>query len=168
VARRDLPGAVRHFVGRERDLAALTEHLTPGATVQPASAISVIAETAGVGKTALARQWAQQMDHCFPDGQLYVNMRGYDPGQPMTAGDALARLLRGLGVKDQDIPAETEERSARYRNLMSGRKIFLLVNNVGDVSQVRPLLPAVPGCATVVTGRDFDGRPGRQGLRPPD
>jgi DNA-binding SARP family transcriptional activator/tetratricopeptide (TPR) repeat protein len=153
-AGRDLPGAVRHFVGREQDLAALTEHITPGVRSQPALVISVIAGTAGVGKTALALQWAQQSDHCFPDGQLYINMRGYDPGEPVTAGDALARLLRSLGVADQDIPAETDDRSARFRSLMSGRKILLLLDNVSDVSQVRPLLPAAPGCATLVTSRD--------------
>ena len=83
--------------------------------------ISAIGGTAGVGKTALAVHWAHQVAGRFPDGQLYVNLRGYDPDQPMPAADALAGFLRALGVPGQDIPPEEDERAARYRSLLAGQ-----------------------------------------------
>ena len=107
VTPRELPAPVSHFAGRADELAALTGLLgqageqTPGTIV-----ISAIGGTAGVGKTALAVQWAHHVADRFPDGQLYVNLRGYDPDQPMPAADALAGFLRALGVPGQDIPAE--------------------------------------------------------------
>jgi tetratricopeptide (TPR) repeat protein len=116
--------------------------------------ISAIGGTAGVGKTALAVHWAHQVAGRFPDGQLYVNLRGYDPGQPMPAADALARFLRCLGVPGQDIPAEEDERAARYRSLLAGRRMLVVLDNAGEVKQVRPLLPGTPGCVVVVTSRD--------------
>jgi AAA ATPase domain len=121
---RELPGLVRHFVGREGELAALSAlaDQVPGRAPGPV-VISAIGGTAGVGKTALALQWAHQMARRFPDGQLYVNLRGYGPGEPMTAGEALTGFLRALGVPGPDIPARTEQRAARYRSLLSGRRL---------------------------------------------
>ena len=116
--------------------------------------ISAIGGTAGVGKTALAVQWAHQAADRFPDGQLYVNLRGYDPDQPMPAADALAGFLRALGVGGQDIPPEEDERAARYRSLLAGRRVLIVLDNAGSVEQVRPLLPGSPACAVVVTSRD--------------
>ncbi len=107
-----------------------------------------------MGKTALAVQWAHQVADRFPDGQLHVNLRGYDPGQPMSAADALAGFLRSLGVAEQDIPAEAGERAARYRSLLAGRRMLIMIDNAGDVEQVRPLLPGSPSCVAVVTSRD--------------
>jgi DNA-binding SARP family transcriptional activator/tetratricopeptide (TPR) repeat protein/DNA-binding XRE family transcriptional regulator len=147
-----LPCAVAHFVGRAAELAALTTALN-----QPAGrtiVISAIAGTAGVGKTALAIQWARQVSQRFPDGQLYVNLRGYDPGQPMTAADALARFLRSLGVPGQDIPPEEDECAARYRSLLDGKRMLVVLDNAGSADQVRPLLPGTPTCTVVVTSRD--------------
>ena len=98
--------------------------------------------------------WAHQVRDRFPDGQLYVNMRGYDPGQPMPAADALAGFLRALGVPGQDIPPGEDERSARYRSLLAGKRMLVLLDNAGSAEQVRPLLPGTPSCAVVVTSRD--------------
>jgi DNA-binding SARP family transcriptional activator/uncharacterized protein HemY len=152
LAPRQLPGGVRHFTGRAAELQRLSELLDEargGAVV-----ISAIAGTAGVGKTALAVHWARQVADRFPDGQLYVNLRGYDPGQPMRPTDALAGFLRALGVPGQDIPLELEERAARYRSLLAGRRMLVLLDNAGEVEQVRPLLPGAPDCVAVVTSRD--------------
>ena len=118
---RELPAGPRHFAGRTRELAALTGLLNrPGAQAPGTVVISAIGGTAGVGKTALAMRWAHRIADRFPDGQLYVNLRGYDPDQPMPATDALAGFLRALGVPGPDIPADEDERAARYRSLLAG------------------------------------------------
>ncbi len=149
---RQLPATVRHFTGRIAELAVLTSMLDRGAELTVV--ILAIAGTAGVGKTALALRWAHQVTDRFPDGQLYVNLRGFDPGQPVAAPDALARFLRALGVAGQDIPADTEERSAMYRGRLAGRRVLVLLDNAGSAEQVRPLLPGTPGCAVLVTSRN--------------
>jgi tetratricopeptide (TPR) repeat protein/transcriptional regulator with XRE-family HTH domain len=155
VVPRELPGQPRHFVGREDELAALSALADQVADPAPGPmVISAIGGTAGVGKTALALQWAHQMAGRFPDGQLYVNLRGYGPGEPMTAGEALTGFLRALGVPGPDIPAQTEQRAARYRGLLSGRRVLILLDNACEAGQVRPLLPAAAGCVTLVTSRD--------------
>jgi hypothetical protein len=118
------------------------------------AAISAISGTAGVGKTALALDWAHRLSARFPDGQLYVNLRGYDPEQPMSAADVLAGFLRGLGVNDQEVPASTDERAAQYRSLVAGRRMLVLLDNAGSAEQVRPLLPGTPASMAVVTSRD--------------
>src|SRR5581483_9576254 len=164
VVPRELPGPVRQFVGRAAELADLTgglEQAGPRTLV-----VSAIAGMAGVGKTALAVQWAHQAADRFPDGQLHVNLRGYDPGPPVAAADALAGFLRSLGVAEQDIPAETEERAARYRSLLAGRRMLIMIDNAADAEQVRPLLPGSPSCVVVVTSRDaLAGLVARDGAR---
>ena len=152
---RQLPTAVAGFVGRAAELEALTRMLDDASAGGPSAVvISAIGGMAGVGKTALAVQWAHTAAARFRDGQLYVNLRGYDPDRPMPAIDALAGFLRALGVSPQDIPAEEDERAARYRSLLADRKLLVVLDNVGSVEQVRPLLPGSPGCAVVVTSRD--------------
>ena len=151
---RQLPGPVRQFVGRDSEIAALTGLLDAAGSGPAALVISAIGGTAGVGKTALAIHWAHQVAGQFPDGQLYVNLRGYDPDEPVAASDALAGFLRALGVPGQDIPAETSERAARFRSLLAGRRMLVLLDNAGQAEQARPLLPGSPGCLTVVTSRD--------------
>jgi tetratricopeptide (TPR) repeat protein/DNA-binding XRE family transcriptional regulator len=150
---RQLPAAVRHFTGRATELDALTGMLSqgggPGTVV-----ISALAGTAGVGKTALAVQWAHHVAGRFPDGQLYVNMRGYDPHQPVSPADALAGFLQTLGVPAHGIPDGLDERSRLYRSRLAGRRMLVLVDNARDGEQVRPLLPGDPGCVAVVTSRD--------------
>jgi DNA-binding SARP family transcriptional activator/tetratricopeptide (TPR) repeat protein len=160
---RQLPPPVTSFTGRGNELAALADMLT---VAGPATVITAIGGTAGVGKTALAVHWAHQVAASFPDGQLYVNLRGYDPGQPMSAADALARFLRALGVPGPDVPAEEDERAATYRSLLAGRRLLVLLDNAGTADQVRPLLPGSPGCVALVTSRDsLAGLIARDGAR---
>jgi DNA-binding SARP family transcriptional activator/tetratricopeptide (TPR) repeat protein len=150
---RQLPGAVVHFVGRDRELDRLSALLAEPRDAAGPVVISAIGGTAGVGKTALAVHWAHQAAGRFPDGQLYVNLRGYDPGPPIAPGDALAGFLRALGLPGQEIPAEVDERAAKYRSMLAGRRVLVVLDNARDSEQVRPLLPGTPACVTVVTSR---------------
>jgi hypothetical protein len=150
---RQLPGTVRHFTGRTAELDAL-DALLAEASGGRGAAISVISGTAGVGKTALAVRWADQVAAQFPDGQLYVNLRGYDPGRPVSAAAALAGFLRALGVPGPAVPAGLAERAAAYRSLLAGRRLLVLLDNAASPAQVRPLLPGSPSCVVVVTSRD--------------
>jgi DNA-binding SARP family transcriptional activator/tetratricopeptide (TPR) repeat protein len=151
---RQLPGAVSHFAGREHELAELTGMLDQVKQSPGAVAITVIAGAPGVGKTALAVRWSHQAARRFPEGQLYVNLRGYDLGQPMAPSDALAGWLSALGVRGEDIPAGADERATRYRSLLAGRRMLVVLDNACSVEQVRPLLPGTETCMTVVTSRD--------------
>jgi tetratricopeptide (TPR) repeat protein/transcriptional regulator with XRE-family HTH domain len=154
VVPRQLPAAVRHFTGRAAELDALTGMLSQDGGLGTL-VISALAGTAGVGKTALAVQWAHQVAERFPDGQLYVNLRGYDPHQPVSPADALAGFLQTLGVPGQGIPDGEDERTRLYRSRLAGRRMLVLVDNARDGAQVRPLLPGDPGCVAVVTSRDM-------------
>jgi DNA-binding SARP family transcriptional activator/Tfp pilus assembly protein PilF len=156
VAPAQLPADVPAFTGRTGELARLDALCDEAATARPATAvvISAVCGTAGVGKTALALHWAHRVRDRYPDGQLYVNLRGYDPDQPMSAADALAVLLDALGVAAQDVPLDTDARAARYRTELAGRRILVVLDNAATVEQVRPLLPGTASCATVVTSRD--------------
>ncbi|WP_238545367.1 MULTISPECIES: ATP-binding protein [Streptomyces] len=116
-------------------------------------AICVIAGTAGAGKTSLALRWAHQVKADFPDGQLYVNLRGYDPGEPVTAQEALHRFLTGLGVEPGAVPTDTEAAAALFRSLSADRRMLIVLDNAATVAQVRPLLPGHAGCLVVVTSR---------------
>jgi DNA-binding SARP family transcriptional activator len=150
---RQLPADVRCFTGRDAELDALWGMLSDTSAAGPV-VISVIAGTAGVGKTALAVHWAHQVSARFPDGQLYANLRGYDPARPVAATDALAGFLRALGVGGQDIPAGQDERAARYRSILADTRMLVILDNAASEEHVRPLLPGTPACAAVVTSRD--------------
>jgi tetratricopeptide (TPR) repeat protein len=157
VAPRQLPGPVRQFTGRHDELAALTGLLDQAAT-EPMALITAIGGMAGVGKTALAVHWAHRVARQFSDGQLYVDLRGYDPSaSPIPASDALAGFLRALGVAGQDIPDDVDERAAAYRSLLAGRRLLVVLDNARRAEQVRPLLPGSPACVTLVTSRDALG-----------
>jgi DNA-binding SARP family transcriptional activator/Tfp pilus assembly protein PilF len=161
-----LPPLVRNFTGRAEELATLTRLLGQAATAGGTLVISAVSGTAGVGKTALAVQLAHHVADRFPDGQLYLNLRGYDPGQPMDASEALAGLMRALGVAGREIPADAEERAAQYRSLLADRRMLILLDNAQSPQQVRPLLPGTPGCAVLVTSRDeLAGLVARDGAR---
>ena len=156
---RELPAGVDGFTGREAELAELDWMLPVAAGGGPDQlagpvVISAVAGTAGVGKTALAVRWAHRVAGQFPDGQLYVNLRGYDPGQAMTPGEALAAFLRAMGVADQDIPLEETERAARYRSLLAGRRMLVVLDNAATEQQVRPMLPGTGTAMVLVTSRD--------------
>jgi tetratricopeptide (TPR) repeat protein len=152
---RELPPDIAAFTGRSEELAELDQLLVADSKHGVhAVVISAVSGTAGVGKTALAVRWAHSAQGRFPDGQLYIDLCGYGPGRPMTASDALARFLRSLGTPGQDIPADVAERTARYRSLMAGRRMLVILDNARDAEVIRPLLPGSPGCAVVVTSRD--------------
>jgi DNA-binding SARP family transcriptional activator/tetratricopeptide (TPR) repeat protein len=151
-----LPLDVHGFTGRTEQLDAL-DAVALDADQPSAVIISAISGTAGVGKTALAVHWAHRVRGRFPDGQLYINLRGYDPGREVTAGEALNRFLTALGVPARDIPSELDDRAARYRTETDGRRLLIVLDNASSVEQVRPLLPGSPTCAVVVTSRDSLG-----------
>jgi len=152
---RQLPASVRHFVGRAAELKSLSELLPQQAEAVGAMVIAAIGGAPGIGKTALAMHWAQQ--HCdrFPDGQLYVNLRGFDPaGTPLLPADVVRRFLAALGVPAQRIPADLDEQAALYRSKLAGRRVLIVLDNARDAEQVRPLLPGTPGCMVLVTSRN--------------
>ena len=142
------------FTGREEELARLEKVLGVSSARPTAVVVSAVSGTAGVGKTALAVHWAHRARDRFPDGQLYVNLRGYDPDRPLTAPDALVRFLTALGVSEQDIPPEPDDRAARYRTEVADRRMLIVLDNAATVEQVRPLLPGTGSCAVLVTSRD--------------
>jgi tetratricopeptide (TPR) repeat protein len=159
-----LPPELAGFVGRTPELDWL-HALLPAAGVGPQAAgalppavpvspIALITGTAGVGKTALAIRFARQAGPLFPDGQLYVNLRGFDPaGAPMPPGTALQWFFDALGVPAQQVPADLDARSALLRTRLAGRRMLLLLDNAHDADQVRPLLPGSGGCMVLVTSR---------------
>jgi tetratricopeptide (TPR) repeat protein len=152
-----LPLDVAGFTGRADGLRRLDELLLPDVANDRTTRgveIAAIRGTAGVGKTALAVHWAHRVAHDFPDGQLYVNLRGYDPDQPMRPTDALARFLVALGVPEREIPPDGDERAARFRSELAGRRMLIVLDNAGNVAQVRPLLPGSGSSTVVVTSRD--------------
>ena len=169
-----LPADVYAFTGRAAELAELdgligadrTEIVSDARDRLRAVAIAAVSGTAGVGKTALAVRWAHTVAPRFPGGQLYVDLRGYDAEEPMSAADALAGFLGALGVEGHLIPPGTDERAALYRTLVVDRRMLLVLDNASSVEQVRPLLPGTPSCVVVVTSRDsLAGLVARDGAR---
>ncbi|HUQ57880.1 AfsR/SARP family transcriptional regulator [Lentzea sp.] len=152
VVPRQLPPDLALFTGREDDLARL-DRLLPSGTAGRAVVISAIAGSAGVGKTALAVHWAHRVRERFPDGQLAVNLRGYDREAPLSPHDALGQLLRALGRSPQEIPPETDQRIGVYRSLLADRRVLVLLDNARTADQVRPLLPAGGRSVVVITSR---------------
>ncbi len=149
-----LPADVRAFTGRTGELAALDRLLEPPDGDDPPLTVALLCGTAGVGKSALAVRWAHRVREAYPDGQLYVNLRGYDAEQPVAVADALAGFLTALGVRGPEIPPGTDERAARYRSELTGRRMLVLLDNASSVEQVRPLLPGSGSCLVLITSRD--------------
>jgi DNA-binding SARP family transcriptional activator/tetratricopeptide (TPR) repeat protein len=153
-APRQLPAAVAGFAGRAAELAALTRLLDEPAKGPGMVVISAIGGTAGVGKTALAVHWAHQVAGRFGDGQLHVNLRGYDPsGTPATPAEAIRGFLDALGVPRERMPASPEAQAGLYRSLLAGKRVLIVLDNARDEQQVRPLLPASPASLVLVTSR---------------
>jgi DNA-binding SARP family transcriptional activator/tetratricopeptide (TPR) repeat protein len=155
-APRQLPTAVSGFTGRTAELEALTQTLGQESADSPGTVvISAIGGTAGVGKTALALHWAHQVASRFTDGQLYVNLRGFDPsGAPMAPAEAVRGFLDALGVPPDRIPAQPEARTGLYRSLLADRAMLIVLDNAREEQQVRPLLPASPASLVIVTSRN--------------
>ncbi len=155
VVPRGLPAPARHFAGRSRELAALTRLLDEDESGQHLTGVvAAIGGAAGVGKTALALRWAHQVAGRFPDGQLYVNLRGFDPAlPPLSATEALRLALDSLEIPAERIPASLDGQAGMYRSVLAGLKVLIVADNAADAGQVRPLLPGSPGCLVIVTSR---------------
>jgi DNA-binding SARP family transcriptional activator len=147
-ALRELPADIGDFTGRADALDTISK-----LSDQDARPIAITG-TAGIGKTALAVHWAHRMAVGFPDGQLYINLRGYDTGRPMLPIEALAHLLGRLGTPRTELPSDVEDAAARFRALLAGRRVLVVLDNARTASQVRPLLPGDPGCRVLITSRD--------------
>ncbi|MGW2423281.1 BTAD domain-containing putative transcriptional regulator [Streptomyces sp. NPDC001709] len=147
-----LPPPPAHFTGRADIRRALRRAL--GEPPAPAPAVAVISGMAGVGKSALALDVAHELRERFTDGQLYVNLHGATPGMtPLTSAQALAALLRDLGAEPRSIPEHPDAATALLRSLLAPARILLVLDDAANAAQVRPLLPAGPGCAVIVTSR---------------
>ncbi|MGW1270249.1 AfsR/SARP family transcriptional regulator [Streptomyces sp. NPDC002491] len=152
-----LPSAYEHFAGREAEIDHVLSRLPgvpgeggPGTTM----VINAIGGMAGVGKTTLAVQVAHRVTDRFPDGQLYVNLRGFDlHGAAMDPAEAVRGFLEALGVSRKQMPDSLEAQAALYRSLLADRRVLVLLDNARDADQVRPLLPGAAGCLVLITSR---------------
>lgn len=163
VVPRQLPADTTAFTGRLKELRELD---AVSQTSGPPLNAAVITGAAGIGKTALAIHWAHRVADQFPDGQLYLDLRGYHPDHPMTATEGLAAFLTALGLAGQHIPLEENERAARYRTEIAGQRMVIVLDNAATVEQVRPLLPGTGTSTVLVTSRDsLAGIVARDGAR---
>ncbi|MFJ8057287.1 ATP-binding protein [Streptomyces sp. NPDC096142] len=164
---RQLPLSHPVFVGRDAELARLDAVRTPpGDSVPGRAGVAVVEGTAGVGKTALALHWAHRTQDHFPDGQLYVDLRGFGDDAIMDPGEALHGFLQALGVTPGAVPADVTVASGLLRTLLVGRRVLLVLDNARSADQVRPLLPTDAGSVAVVTSRNrLDGLVIREGAR---
>ncbi|MFG6201034.1 BTAD domain-containing putative transcriptional regulator [Nonomuraea sp. JJY05] len=161
-----LPAQAPAFAGRTGYLKRLDDMLGSDDPVRVR--VSVIAGIAGVGKTALALHWAHRVRHRFGDGQLYVNLRGFDPsGSCVSAAEALTGFLDALGVAPDRVPPDPDGQAGLYRSLLAERRMLVVLDNARDAEQVRPLLPGAPGCLVVVTSRSqLSGLVAAEGAHP--
>jgi tetratricopeptide (TPR) repeat protein len=151
---RQLPADIGGFSGRTTVLDKLDELLIPQSDTDSGPGVVVVHGIGGVGKTTLAVHWAHRAVGAFPDGQLYLNLRGYGPTEPMTVASALDTLLRGLGVPSDQIPTDAEARTNLLRSMLADRRMLLLLDNAHDADQVRPLLPGAGASCVIVTSRN--------------
>jgi DNA-binding SARP family transcriptional activator/Tfp pilus assembly protein PilF len=156
VTPRQLPADIDGFTGREAALKALDDLISEAdGPANQAVVISAIAGTAGVGKTALAVRWAHQVADRFPDGQLYVNLRGFHASGPaVEPAEAIRGFLDALGVPARRVPSDLDAQAGLYRSLLAGKRMLILLDNARDAEQARPLLPGTRTCLAVVTSRN--------------
>jgi DNA-binding SARP family transcriptional activator len=147
---RQLPAVMGPLYGREQALADLDRGLAEAGS---GPLLVSIVGPGGIGKTALAVRWAHQVADRFPEGQLYLDLRGYGPDTPLTLAGALERLLRSFTLDPAQIPADVEGRASLLRSLLGERRMLIVLDNARDSEQVRPLLPG-SACAVVVTSRN--------------
>lgn len=151
---RQLPSAPRSFVGRDNELAVLSGSLDHGARPVGAVTISALAGTGGIGKTALALHWAHRNIDRFPDGQLFIDLRGFDPRKaPVPPDAALHAFLLALGVDAQAIPPDLDGKTGVYRTRVAGKRMLIVLDNAATADQAEPLLPGSPSCTVLVTSR---------------
>jgi transcriptional regulator with XRE-family HTH domain len=156
---RQLPWSAADFVGRSAELRALSGVLAQRTPFGGTAQILAIVGAAGVGKTALAVRGAHQVADQFPDGQLYVDLRGFDPSaEPAEPADVIRGFLHALGQPSARVPvagqAAVQAAAGQYRSLLTGRRMLIVLDNARDPQQVRPLLPGDPACTVVVTSRN--------------
>jgi class 3 adenylate cyclase/tetratricopeptide (TPR) repeat protein len=150
-----LPHGLSDFTGRVAELDRLQTLSDAAGRDRAAGVVCVVSGTAGVGKTALAVHWAHRVADQFGDGQLYVNLRGFDPGgSVMEPADAVRGVLDTFGVPPERIPVGLEAQSALYRSLLAGKRVLIVLDNARDADHVRPLLPGAPECLVLVTSRN--------------
>jgi len=148
VPARQLPADAGWFVGHRAEVARLD------AVAAGNERLALVVGAAGAGKTALALHWARRSAHRFPDGQLFIDMRGFHTGPKMAAAQALPLLLAALGHKPEQIPINLDAQAGLYRSTLAVRRLLVILDNVADTDQVRPLIPGEPGCLVLVTSRD--------------
>jgi len=149
---RQVPAPVPVFTGRAGELAALSRMTGER---DGTALVTAITGTAGAGKTALAVHWAHQVAEGFPDGQLFVNLRGFGPaGTPLTSADAARAYLDALRVRADRLPATAEAQLSLFRSLVARKRLLIILDNARNAAQVRPLLPGSPTCRVIVTSRD--------------
>jgi tetratricopeptide (TPR) repeat protein len=150
-----LPAAITAFAGRSIELQRLTALLDSNADPSGTMVIAAIGGMPGIGKSALAVYWAHQIVNRFPGGQLYANLRGFDPSVlPVSVTDVIRRFLEAFGIPSERLPGSLEAQVGLYRSVLAGRRVLVVLDNARDVEQVRPLLPGSPGCLVLVTSRD--------------
>lgn len=151
---RQLPNRARGFAGRSAELKTLSGWLDDDGHTDHRVAVLTIAGPPGVGKTTLAVRWGHHVAERFPDGQLWVNLRGYDPAaRPLSPAQAIRTMLDALNIPAGQVPLTLDAQSGLYRSLLAGRRILVVLDNARDTSQIRPLLPGSPGCLVVLTSR---------------
>jgi DNA-binding SARP family transcriptional activator len=146
-----LPPRTGHFTGRAQELEALTRALDDALGD---TRIAVVSGPAGIGKTALAVQWGHATADRFPDGQLFLDLRGHSPDTTIGPAEALAHMLRSLGVPGDRVPVDLSERTSLYRSLMYGKRMLVVLDNAGRAEDLLPLVPATAGSLLVVTSRN--------------
>ncbi|WP_432944126.1 BTAD domain-containing putative transcriptional regulator [Kribbella sp. CA-253562] len=152
-----LPAAPGLFVGRDKELRALGE--------SQQEAIVVLHGLGGIGKTALALQWAHKQRGQFPDGQLFIDLQGYGPGDLITTSAALRSLLLSLGLPEAQIPDDIEARSSMLRTMLANRRCLVVLDNALDADHIRPLIPGTGSLAVVTSRSELRGLAVREGAR---
>jgi DNA-binding SARP family transcriptional activator len=147
---RQLPAATMHFAGRTSELAELDALLADGGP-----AVAALSGAGGIGKSTLAFAWAHRAADHFPDGQLYCDLRGFDPAAaPVDPRDAVRGLLESLGTAPESIPLGLDAQTALYRSRLADKRVLVVLDDARDAAQVRPLLPGSATCRVLVTSRD--------------